>query len=66
MEQQHATHPHTEREERAPDPLPAETDKGEKLKAEMDALLDDIDQALGENATLAEEFVGSFIQKGGE
>lgn len=36
---------------------------GTDLKAEMDALLDEIDDVLVENA---EEFVNTYIQKGGE
>jgi len=39
------------------------TDEGEKLKAELDALLDEIDGVLETNA---DEFVKSYIQKGGE
>ncbi|MGH2573356.1 MAG: ubiquitin-like protein Pup [Actinomycetota bacterium] len=39
------------------------TDKGEKLKEEMDEILDEIDSVLEENA---EEFVKSYVQKGGE
>ena len=37
--------------------------KGEKLKEEMDDILDEIDSVLEENA---EEFVKSYDQKGGE
>lgn len=37
--------------------------KGEQLKEELDALLDEIDEVLEENA---EQFVASYIQKGGE
>ena len=37
--------------------------EGEKLKAELDELLDDIDEVLEENA---EEFVRSYVQKGGQ
>jgi len=37
--------------------------KGEKLKEEMGEILDEIDSVLEENA---EEFVNSYIQKGGE
>jgi len=37
--------------------------KGEKLKEEMDDILDEIDSVLEENA---EEFVKSYVQKGGE
>lgn len=35
----------------------------DELKAELDALLDDIDSVLEENA---QEFVDSYVQKGGE
>ena len=42
---------------------PATAEKGEKLKAEMDDLLDEIDEVLEENA---EDFVRSYVQKGGE
>jgi prokaryotic ubiquitin-like protein Pup len=37
--------------------------KGEKLKEEMDEILDEIDEVLEENA---EEFIKSYVQKGGE
>ena len=40
-----------------------ETERGEKLKAELDDLLDEIDEVLEENA---EDFVRSYVQKGGE
>ena len=43
--------------------LPAGSEKGEKLKAELDDLLDEIDEVLESNA---EEFVRSYVQKGGE
>ncbi len=42
---------------------PAATKKGDELKAELDDLLDEIDEVLEENA---EEFVKSYVQKGGE
>lgn len=41
----------------------ASTEAGDKLKAEMDELLDEIDGVLETNA---EDFVKSYIQKGGE
>ena len=41
----------------------ATTDKGDKLKAELDDLLDEIDEVLEINA---EEFVKAYIQKGGQ
>jgi ubiquitin-like protein Pup len=37
--------------------------KGEKLKNDMDALVDEIDEVLEENA---EEFVKNYVQRGGE
>lgn len=39
------------------------TDKSEKLKAELDDLLDEIDEVLEDNA---EEFVRNYVQKGGQ
>jgi len=46
-----------EEEEAAP------TERGERLKAEIDELLDEIDEVLEDNA---EEFVRNYVQKGGE
>ncbi|MFV2039716.1 MAG: ubiquitin-like protein Pup [Acidimicrobiales bacterium] len=45
------------------EPAPPATETGEKLKAELDDLLDEIDEVLETNA---EEFVKSYIQKGGQ
>lgn len=42
---------------------PASTAAGEKLRAELDDLLDEIDDVLETNA---EDFVKSYVQKGGE
>jgi ubiquitin-like protein Pup len=42
---------------------PASSESGEKLKAELDDLLDEIDDVLETNA---EDFVKSYIQKGGQ
>ena len=42
---------------------PASAPQGEKLKAELDDLLDEIDEVLETNA---EDFVKSYVQKGGE
>jgi ubiquitin-like protein Pup len=39
------------------------TSKAAELKEEMDDILDEIDSVLEENA---EEFVKSYVQKGGE
>ena len=43
--------------------MPASSERGEKVKEEMDDLLDEIDSVLEDNA---EEFVRSYVQKGGE
>jgi len=45
------------------DTTPAVTETGEKLKAELDDLLDEIDEVLETNA---EDFVKSYVQKGGQ
>ena len=42
---------------------PATSEAGEKIKAELDDLLDEIDEVLEVNA---KEFVKSYVQKGGE
>ena len=52
-----------ERTEEVVEESPASTARGEKLKAEMDDLLDEIDDVLETNA---EEFVKSYVQKGGQ
>ncbi len=41
----------------------APTERGERLKAEIDELLDEIDEVLEDNA---EEFVRNYVQKGGQ
>ena len=53
----------TERADEAVEEVPAASATGEKLKAELDDLLDEIDEVLGDNA---EEFVRNYVQKGGE
>ena len=53
----------TERTSEAVDDVPSTSAKGEKLKAELDDLLDEIDEVLEDNA---EEFVRNYVQKGGE
>ena len=53
----------TSRTEEVVEALPATTSQGDKLKAELDDLLDEIDEVLEDNA---EEFVRSYIQKGGQ
>lgn len=41
----------------------SESDTGQRLRAELDDLLDEIDEVLETNA---EEFVRAYVQKGGE
>ena len=43
--------------------VPAKSEQGEKIKAELDDILDDIDEVLESNA---EDFVKSYVQKGGQ
>lgn len=43
--------------------VPAGTERREDLSADVDSILDEIDAVLEENA---EEFVKSFVQKGGQ
>jgi len=42
---------------------PGTSERGEKLKADLDDLLDEIDEVLEDNA---EEFVRNYVQKGGQ
>jgi ubiquitin-like protein Pup len=42
---------------------PPASERGEKIKAELDDLLDEIDEVLEDNA---EEFVRNYVQKGGQ
>ncbi len=45
------------------EPTPASAERGDKIKAELDDLLDEIDEVLEDNA---EEFVRNYVQKGGQ
>lgn len=51
------------RKEEVVEDAPASAKQGDKLKEELDELLDEIDEVLETNA---EDFVRSYIQKGGE
>ncbi|HMK11482.1 MAG TPA: ubiquitin-like protein Pup [Acidimicrobiales bacterium] len=51
------------RTEEVVEDAPATSKSGEQIKADLDELLDEIDGVLEENA---EEFVKSYVQKGGE
>ena len=53
----------TETETEADEATPATSERGEKIKAELDDLLDEIDEVLEDNA---EEFVRNYVQKGGQ
>jgi len=52
-----------EQKDDAPAANPATIEAGKKTKEELDALMDEIDDVLEENA---EEFVKNYIQKGGQ
>ena len=62
-EREHKRRQSPSRTDEVVEELPAPTKQGEKLKADLDELLDDIDEVLEDNA---EEFVRSYIQKGGQ
>jgi prokaryotic ubiquitin-like protein Pup len=49
--------------ELATEQAPATSERGDKIKAELDDLLDEIDEVLEDNA---EEFVRNYVQKGGQ
>jgi len=55
--------PTTERADEVVEEAPATAARTDKLKAELDDLLDEIDDVLETNA---EEFVKSYVQKGGQ
>jgi prokaryotic ubiquitin-like protein Pup len=52
-----------ERDEVVDEEVAASSERGEKLKEDIDDLLDEIDSVLEDNA---EEFVRSYVQKGGQ
>jgi ubiquitin-like protein Pup len=53
----------TETEAEVEEAAPASSERGEKIKADLDDLLDEIDEVLEDNA---EEFVRNYVQKGGQ
>lgn len=55
--------PAPQRREETVEDAPATSEQGEKIKAELDDLLDEIDEVLESNA---EDFVRSYVQKGGQ
>jgi len=62
-EQQRKQRTAPSRTEEVVEEAPATTERGDKLKAELDDLLDEIDEVLESNA---EEFVKGYVQKGGQ
>lgn len=62
MQQEQIHKTETRRKDAPADAVPVGVDAA-KLKAELDALLDEIDEVLEENAA---EFVRDYVQKGGE
>ncbi len=62
-EQEHIKRSGSPSESEEVEDLPESSESGEKLKSEMDDLLDEIDEVLETNA---EDFVKSYIQKGGQ
>ena len=55
--------PKEREEEIVVEDAPATSERGEKLKEDIDDLLDEIDSVLEDNA---EEFVRNYVKKGGE
>ena len=53
----------TETDAEVVEEAPATSERGEKIKAELDDLMDEIDEVLEDNA---EEFVRNYVQKGGQ
>lgn len=65
MEQRQKPHGGSKTTEPEQDVTPSQTviETGEKIKQDLDSLINEIDEVLEENA---EEFVKNYIQKGGE
>ena len=63
QEQEHVRKSGTDRSDVEVEQQAANTEAGDRLKAELDDLLDEIDEVLETNA---EDFVRSFVQKGGQ
>ena len=61
--QKHTTRRSEEVEETEPQGTEEARERQEKLSEDVDAILDEIDDVLEENA---EEFVRSYVQKGGQ
>ena len=53
----------TKADEDVVEEVPTKSETGEKIKGELDDLLDEIDEVLESNS---EDFVRSYVQKGGQ
>lgn len=62
-EQQHRTNRKSTEDEEQVETTEVDAERKEKLDDDVDSILGDIDDVLEENA---EEFVRSFVQKGGQ
>ncbi len=62
-EQKRKSQTQRDSEELHEEDVQAKNESAEKLKADLDDLLDEIDEVLEENA---EEFVRNYVQKGGQ
>lgn len=62
-EREQKRRPAPTRESETIEDAPATSTRGEELKSEIDDLLDEIDEVLEVNA---EDFVRSYVQKGGQ
>ena len=62
-EREQKRRPAPSRDEVEVEEAPSTSEQGEKIKAELDDLLDEIDDVLETNA---EDFVKSYVQKGGQ
>ena len=62
-EQQRRQRPAPEKRVEETEEVAAPTERGQELKDDLDDLLDEIDEVLESNA---EDFVKSYVQKGGE
>jgi ubiquitin-like protein Pup len=62
-EQERIQKQRTERARQEASDVSVDATKGDQLKADLDDLLDEIDEVLEENA---EEFVRNYVQKGGQ
>ncbi len=62
-EREQIRRPAPQRDDTVTESEPASSERGDELKAELDDLLDEIDDVLETNA---EEFVKNYVQKGGQ